>query len=137
MDSARKFIICNADEGDPGAFSDRYLLEEKPWEVLLGMVIAGYVTGATWGIVYIRGEYPESVEIIQHCIEQLRANELIGEKILGTLFDFDFKDEPLCNHMTGKGHFCSSTKAQPINGSNYGFSHVFKKIEYTLCLPGQ
>ncbi len=87
----RKFIICNADEGDPGAFSDRYLLEEKPYDVLFGMVLAGYVTGAEWGIVYIRGEYPESVDAINSAIEKLESQKLVGENILGSPINFHFK----------------------------------------------
>jgi len=59
----RKYIVCNADEGDPGAFSDRYLLEEKPYLVLFGMAYAGILTGATEGVLYIRAEYPEAIEI--------------------------------------------------------------------------
>ena len=86
-----KFIICNADEGDPGAYSDRYLLEQKPHSVLFGMMISGYVTGASWGIVYIRAEYPESVAIVESAIKELRENGLIGENIDGSGFNFDLK----------------------------------------------
>ncbi len=90
-DSDVKFIICNADEGDPGAYSDRYLLEERPHSVLFGMMIAGYTTGAEWGILYIRAEYPEAIEIVQTAIDELRANNLLGENILGKDFNYDFK----------------------------------------------
>jgi NADH-quinone oxidoreductase subunit F len=86
-----KFIICNADEGDPGAYSDRYLLEQRPHSVLFGMMVAGYITGAKWGILYIRAEYPESVDIVQSAIDELRANNLLGENIDGSSFSFDFK----------------------------------------------
>ena len=86
-----KFIICNADEGDPGAYSDRYLLEERPHSVLFGMLIAGYVTHARYGVLYIRAEYPEAVKIVQKAIDELRSKELIGTHILGTEFNFDFK----------------------------------------------
>lgn len=86
-----KFIICNADEGDPGAYSDRYLLEEQPHSVLFGMLISGYVTHANYGIVYIRAEYPESVKIVQDAIDALRREELIGDDIDGSGFNFDFK----------------------------------------------
>ncbi|KAA3620276.1 MAG: formate dehydrogenase [Flavobacterium sp.] len=86
-----KFIICNADEGDPGAYSDRYLLEQQPHAVLFGMLISGYVTHAAYGIVYIRAEYPESVAIVQQAIDDLRAHQLIGENIGGSGFNFDFK----------------------------------------------
>ena len=86
-----KFIICNADEGDPGAYSDRYLLENRPHSVLFGMLIAGFITGAEWGVLYIRAEYPEAVEIIQIAIDELRANDLLGKNIYKSGFNFDFK----------------------------------------------
>jgi NADH-quinone oxidoreductase subunit F len=86
-----KFIICNADEGDPGAYSDRYLLEERPHSVLFGMMIAGYVTHASYGIVYLRAEYPEAAEITQKAIDDLREAGLIGNDIQGSGFNFDFK----------------------------------------------
>ena len=86
-----KFIICNADEGDPGAYSDRYLLEKQPFAVLFGMMMAGYVVGAEWGIVYIRAEYPESIQIIQEAIDVLREERLIGKNIVGSNFNFDLK----------------------------------------------
>lgn len=90
-ESEDKFIICNADEGDPGAYSDRYLLEERPHSVLFGMMVAGYITGAKWGILYIRAEYPESVTIVQNAIDEIRANNLLGDNIDGSNFSFDFK----------------------------------------------
>ena len=86
-----KFIICNADEGDPGAYSDRYLLEQRPHSVLFGMLVSGYVTGAHHGIVYIRAEYPEAVNIVQNAIDQLKDHALVGQNIHGSGFDFEFK----------------------------------------------
>ena len=86
-----KFIICNADEGDPGAYSDRYLLEKQPHSVLFGMLISGYVTKASHGIIYIRAEYPESVKIVQDAIDELRLEGLLGENIAGSSFNFDLK----------------------------------------------
>ncbi|MDP4678916.1 MAG: NADH-quinone oxidoreductase subunit L [Cyclobacteriaceae bacterium] len=86
-----KFIICNADEGDPGAYSDRYLLEQQPHSVLFGMLIAGYVTHAAYGVLYIRAEYPEAIKIIQEAVDTLRSKGLIGSNILGSEFSFDFK----------------------------------------------
>ncbi len=87
----QKFIVCNADEGDPGAFSDRYILEEQPLSVLFGMLIAGYIVGASRGVLYIRGEYPESIKIIQNAIDDLETAGLHGENIAGTDFEFRFK----------------------------------------------
>jgi len=85
----KKYVICNADEGDSGAFSDRYLLEDQPLKVLFGMVICGYVIGSNEGVLYIRGEYPKSIEAINGCINELKKTNLIGENILGTQFCFD------------------------------------------------
>ncbi len=90
-ESDSKFIVCNADEGDPGAYSDRYIMENRPHALLMGMMIAGYITGADCGVVYIRGEYPESVGIISDCIEELRKENLIGENINDSGFNFEFK----------------------------------------------
>jgi NADH-quinone oxidoreductase subunit F len=91
VENNTKFIICNADEGDPGAYSDRYLLEEQPHSVLFGMLISGYVTHANYGIVYVRAEYPEAVEIMQDAIDEIRKEGLIGDNINGSGFNFDFK----------------------------------------------
>jgi NADH-quinone oxidoreductase subunit F len=87
----RKFIVCNADEGDPGSYSDRYLLEQQPLKMLLGMMIAGYVTGADRGVVYIRFEYPESIDINKKAVDELRSADLLGDNILGSGFNFEFK----------------------------------------------
>lgn len=86
-----KFIVCNADEGDPGAYSDRYVMEQRPHSLLMGMMIAGYITGASIGVVYIRGEYPESVKIISDSVAKLHAHKFLGKNILGSDFSFDFK----------------------------------------------
>jgi len=86
-----KFIVCNADEGDPGAFSDRYIMEQRPHSLLMGMMIAGYITGADQGVVYIRGEYPESVDIISEAVKDLQQHQLLGNNILGSGFNFNFK----------------------------------------------
>jgi NADH-quinone oxidoreductase subunit F len=86
-----KFIICNADEGDPGAYSDRYLLEQRPHSVLLGMLVSGRITGASHGIVYIRAEYPESVNAVQRAISEIEQLGYCGKNILGSGFDFEFK----------------------------------------------
>jgi NADH-quinone oxidoreductase subunit F len=85
----KKYVICNADEGDSGAFSDRYLLEEQPLKVLFAMIICGYVIGGDEGVLYIRGEYPKSIEAINGCINELKKTGLLGEDILGTGFSFD------------------------------------------------
>ena len=85
----KKYVICNADEGDSGAFSDRYLLEDQPLKVIFGMVMCGLVIGSNEGVLYIRGEYPKSIEAINGCINELKKLGLLGENILGTKFSFD------------------------------------------------
>jgi NADH:ubiquinone oxidoreductase subunit F (NADH-binding)/NADH:ubiquinone oxidoreductase subunit E len=86
-----RYIVCNADEGDPGAYSDRYLMEQQPYMVLFGMIAAGYAIGSSWGILYIRAEYPDSAIIIQETIDKMLELGLAGENILGSGFDFHFK----------------------------------------------
>lgn len=88
---AQKYIVCNADEGDPGAFSDMYLMEHQPHKVLFGMMAAGLISGANYGVLYIRAEYPNSIRRIQEAIDQLYEENLLGENILGLGFDFKFK----------------------------------------------
>ncbi len=89
--SDQKFIVCNADEGDPGAYSDRYLLEEQSMLVLFGIMTAGYIVGADYGAVYTRAEYPESVRAMENAVKQLEAIGMHGENIEGSGFNFKFK----------------------------------------------
>lgn len=79
----QKYIVCNADEGDPGAYSDMYLMEHQPHKVLFGMYLSGLTVGANTGVLYIRGEYPDSIKIIGEAIKELKEKNLIG--------DFKFK----------------------------------------------
>jgi NADH-quinone oxidoreductase subunit F len=88
---AVKYIVCNADEGDPGAYIDKYLMEEQPHSVLFGMMVAGWFTGAQVGVLYIRAEYPDSVTRINEAVLALRDAGWLGKDIQGTGFDFDFK----------------------------------------------
>lgn len=87
----QKFIVCNADEGDPGAFSDRYLMEKQPHAVIFGMIAAGFTIGANWGVIYARAEYPESITILREAIDQLYDLNILGENIMGSDFSFDLK----------------------------------------------
>lgn len=88
MPAAPKYVICNADEGDPGAFMDRGVMEDDPHRVLEGMAIAGYAVGANHGFIYIRAEYPLAVTRLRKAIEQATRAGLLGSSILGTRFDF-------------------------------------------------
>lgn len=87
----QKYVACNADEGDPGAFMDRSILEGDPHAVIEAMAIAGYAIGATKGFVYIRAEYPIAVERLQKAINQAREYGLLGKNIFGTDFEFDME----------------------------------------------
>jgi bidirectional [NiFe] hydrogenase diaphorase subunit len=86
--SERKFIVCNADEGDPGAFMDRSVLESDPHRVLEGMAIAAYAVGATQGYIYVRGEYPLAISRLQTAIRQARKLGLLGSQVFESPFDF-------------------------------------------------
>jgi NADH:ubiquinone oxidoreductase subunit F (NADH-binding)/(2Fe-2S) ferredoxin/Pyruvate/2-oxoacid:ferredoxin oxidoreductase delta subunit len=86
-----KFIVCNADEGDPGAYMDRSLLEGDPFAVLEGMTIGAYAIGAQKGFIYVRDEYPLAVENLDTAIAEARGHGLLGENILGTGFSFDVR----------------------------------------------
>ena len=87
----RKYVICNADEGDPGAFMDRSVLESDPHAVVEGMIIAGYAIGASYGYIYCRAEYPKAVARLRQAIDQARRKNLLGQGILGSEFDFDIR----------------------------------------------
>jgi len=99
QEAKAKYVVCNADEGDPGAYSDRYLLEEQALKVLFGMVVCGYLVGSKQGFMYIRGEYPESIDITNESLAKLRELGLLGENILGSGFDFDM------NVVEGQGAY--------------------------------
>ena len=88
-DADQKYVCCNADEGDPGAFMDRSILEGDPHAVLEAMAIAGYAIGANQGYIYVRAEYPIAVKRLEIAIKQAREMELLGKDIFGTGFDFD------------------------------------------------
>ncbi len=109
-----KYIICNAEEGDPGAFMDRSIMESNPHQVMEGCIIAGYACGASQGYIYIRNEYPLAVENAKIAIKQAREKGLLGDNILGSNFSFDLQvfessgafvcgeETALINSMEGK-----------------------------------
>lgn len=91
QNSKTKYLVCNADEGDPGAYSDRYIMENRPHHLLMGMLITSYIAGINNGVIYIRGEYPESVTSIENAVNEIAQYGFTGENILGSNFSFDFK----------------------------------------------
>jgi bidirectional [NiFe] hydrogenase diaphorase subunit len=86
--AARKFVICNGDEGDPGAFMDRSVMEDYPYRVIEGMLIAAYAVGASEGFLYVRAEYPLAVKRLKHAIRQAEKHGLLGMNLCGTPFSF-------------------------------------------------
>ena len=104
-----KYLLCNADEGDPGAFMDRSILEGDPHSLIEGMAIAAYTVGATQGYVYVRAEYPLAVARLERAIQQARECNLLGDKILGTPFSFDL------DIRMGSGAFVCGEETALIN----------------------
>lgn len=89
VESEQKYVVCNADEGDPGAFMDRSILEGDPHSVLEAMMIAGYAIGANQGYIYVRAEYPIAVDRLKVAIMQAKEYGILGKNIFGTNFNFD------------------------------------------------
>ncbi len=114
----QKYVVCNADEGDPGAFMDRSVLEGDPHSVVEAMAICGYCIGATKGLVYIRAEYPLAIERLKIAIEQARNYGLLGESILGTNFSFDISlrygaGAFVCGEETALIHSMEGKRGEP------------------------
>jgi NADH:ubiquinone oxidoreductase subunit F (NADH-binding)/(2Fe-2S) ferredoxin/NAD-dependent dihydropyrimidine dehydrogenase PreA subunit len=113
-----RYIICNADEGDPGAFMDRSMLEGDPFSVVEGMIIAGYAIGAQRGFFYIRAEYPMAIKRVQNAIEQCRKHGLLGANIFGSGFDFDLEIRLgagafVCGEETALIHSIEGRRGEP------------------------
>lgn len=89
--SDQKYIACNADEGDSGTFSDRMLMEADPFKLIEGMIITGYATGSSKGIVYLRSEYPVALEYLSQAVDLAYSNHLLGDHIRGSDFQFDIE----------------------------------------------
>lgn len=114
----QKYIICNADEGDPGAFMDRSIMEGDPHSVIEAMAIGGYAIGATKGLVYIRAEYPLAIHRLQVAIAQAREYGLLGADILGSGFDFDIElrygaGAFVCGEETALIHSMEGKRGEP------------------------
>ncbi|MBN2293959.1 MAG: 4Fe-4S binding protein [Pirellulales bacterium] len=113
-----RYLVCNADEGDPGAFMDRSMLESDPLNVVEGMIIGAYAIGATQGYVYIRAEYPLAIERIKHAIQLCREWGLLGKDILGSGFDFELDIRLgagafVCGEETALIHSIEGERGQP------------------------
>lgn len=142
-----RFIVCNADEGDPGAFSDRYIMEERPHSLLLGMMLAGYATNAEWGVFYIRAEYPESVTIIEDAVADLDREGFLGENILGSGFNFYFKiikargayicgeETALLSSIEGQRPEVRIRPPYPTQEGLFNLPTVVNNVETLACVP--
>ena len=122
--SNQKYVVCNADEGDPGAFMDRSILEGDPHSVIEGMIISGYAIGATEGLVYIRAEYPLAIERLRKAIEEARKNGILGDKIFGTNFNFDIEIKYgagafVCGEETALIHSMEGERGEPTTKPPY------------------
>jgi len=129
-----KFVVCNADEGDPGAFMDRAVLEGDPHAVLEAMAIAGYAIGAGTGVIYIRAEYPLAIERLRKAIAQARERGLLGDEILGSDFSFDILIKYgagafVCGEETALIHSVEGLRGEPI------FKPPFPAIEGLWAKP--
>lgn len=118
--SEQKYVVCNADEGDPGAFMDRSILEGDPHSVLEAMAIAGYAIGANKGFIYIRAEYPLAIKRLDIAIRQAKENGLLGKDILGMGFDFDIEMRYgagafVCGEETALIHSIEGDRGEPSN----------------------
>ncbi len=143
----RKYIVCNADEGDPAAFSDRYLLEQRPHRVLLGMMIAGYCVGADTGVLYIRAEYPEAVDIVKQAVADIEAKGWIGRNIKGSGFNYRFKvikaagayvcgeETALLNSIEGKRGEVRTRPPYPAQQGLFNRPTVVNNVETLACVP--
>lgn len=116
----QKYVVCNADEGDPGAFMDRSILEGDPHSVLEAMAICGYCIGATKGLIYIRAEYPLAIKRLKVAIDQAREYGLLGNNIFGTDFNFDIElrygaGAFVCGEETALIHSMEGLRGEPSN----------------------
>jgi len=145
--SEQKYLICNADEGDPGAFMDRAVIEGDPFRLLEGMVIAAYGIGASKGYIYIRAEYPLAIERLHIALKQVREFGLLGNNILGTGFSFDLQikmgagafvcgeETALINSIEGKRGMPRPRPPYPAVSGLFGKPTIINNVETLSNLP--
>jgi NADH:ubiquinone oxidoreductase subunit F (NADH-binding)/(2Fe-2S) ferredoxin len=146
-DAERKFIICNGDEGDPGAFMDRSIMESDPHVILEGMIIAGKAIGATKGYIYVRAEYPLAVRRLEIAIEQAKEYGLLGRDILGTGTDLDIEiyqgagafvcgeSTALMRSIEGKRGMPRPTPPNSVYSGLWGMPSVLNNVETLANIP--
>ena len=139
-----KYVVCNADESEPGTFKDRVLMEDDPHQLLEGMVLAGYAVGAEKGYIYVRGEYPQAVRILNEALGKGRDEGLVGRNIAGSGFDFDIEirvgagayicgeETALFESIEGKRGFPRIKPPFPTTHGLFGRPTAINNVE-TLC----
>ena len=142
-----KYVVCNGDEGDPGAFMDRSILEGNPLAVIEGMMIAGYAIGAQNGYFYVRAEYPIAVKRLRIAIEQARQMGLLGQNIMGSEFSFDChlrlgagafvcgEETALLNSIEGKRGMPRPRPPFPAVKGLWGKPTIINNVETLACVP--
>ena len=143
----QKYVVCNGDEGDPGAFMDRSILEGNPYAVIEGMMIAGYAIGATEGYFYVRAEYPIAVKRLRNAIEQMNEAGVLGENIMGTGFSFQAhirlgagafvcgEETALLNSIEGKRGMPRPRPPFPAVKGLWGKPTIVNNVETLACVP--
>ena len=147
QNSAEKYVVCNGDEGDPGAFMDRSILEGNPLAVIEGMAIAGYAIGAQNGYFYVRAEYPTAVARLRKAIQEAKALGLLGENILGTGFSFDVhirlgagafvcgEETALLNSIEGQRGMPRPRPPFPAVKGLWQKPSIINNVETLACVP--
>ncbi|TAL71039.1 MAG: FAD-binding protein [Bacteroidetes bacterium] len=142
-----KYLICNADEGDPGAYMDRSVLEGNPHSIIEGMLIGAFATGATHGVVYVRNEYPLAIKHLTIALRQAKDIGLLGENILGTKFNFDIKivrgagafvcgeETALIKSVEGKMGEPRQRPPYPVEKGVYGKPTAINNVETWANIP--
>ena len=144
VDGRQRFIVCNADESEPGSFKDRYLLEDDPHQLIEGMMIAGWAIQATIGVIYVRGEYHHAYERLRAAIEEARTEGILGPAALGSDFGFDLilhrgAGAYICGEETALMNSFEGLRANPrlkppfpAQAGIYGLPTTINNVE-TLC----
>lgn len=143
----QKYFVCNADEGEPGTFKDRYIMSENPHQLIEGMVIGGYAIGATVGYVYIRGEFEFVAKILQKAIDEAYEKGFLGKNILNSGFDFDLyihlgagayvcgEETGLINSLEGKSGKPRLKPPFPAQYGVFGKPTTVNNVETIACVP--
>jgi bidirectional [NiFe] hydrogenase diaphorase subunit len=146
-ESPIKYVVVNGDEGDPGAYMDRTVMEDNPHQVLEGMIIAAYAVGATRGYLYIRGEYPIAIDRIRRAIRDARRSKILGKSVLGTEFSFDAdvrigagafvcgEETALIHSIEGKRGMPRMRPPYPSTAGLWGQPTVINNVETMANVP--